>query len=71
MKTNEKIIAAFLVSLGLFTANYAAKYVSSLSDNEKTSLFTLASGNTENITVCDSSPEVSKTQVAETRGKAA
>lgn len=35
MKTNDKVLAAFLVSMGLFSGVQAVQYVSSLSAKEK------------------------------------
>jgi hypothetical protein len=37
MKINDKVIAAFLVSAGLFSSAHAAQYVSELSVKEKKS----------------------------------
>jgi len=38
MTKKDKIIAAFLVSIGMFSATVAVKYVSALSDNQKNGL---------------------------------
>lgn len=38
MKINDKVLVAFLVSVGIFSANVAVKYVSGLSDVQKNSL---------------------------------
>jgi len=70
MTDNDKIIAAFLVSVGLFTVNCANQYIKSLTTSDKTQLLTVAVGNTGNIALCDASPEVGRTQVNETRSAA-
>lgn len=42
MKLNDKVLTAFLVSLGLFSAIQATQYVSSLSAKDKQALLTAA-----------------------------
>lgn len=70
MTNNDKVLAAFLVSVGLFTANCANQYVRSLTTSAKAQLLTVAVGNTGNIALCDASPEVGRTQVNETKSAA-
>lgn len=57
MKNKNKIIAAFLVSMGMFTANCAAEYVRGLSDGEKASFMELAQNKNTGMTVLNSSPQ--------------
>lgn len=42
MKINDKVLVTFLVSVGIFSANVAVKYVSGLSDVQKKSLLSSA-----------------------------
>ena len=49
MTNKEKVIAAFLVSVGLFSVYNAMQYVKTLSDSQKTELSFLAANNTQNI----------------------
>lgn len=42
MTNKEKVIAAFLVSVGMFSAAQASRYVNTLSDGEKTSLYSVS-----------------------------
>ncbi|PKM97761.1 MAG: hypothetical protein CVU79_06740 [Elusimicrobia bacterium HGW-Elusimicrobia-3] len=58
MTNTDKIVAAFLVSLGLFSAANVTKYVLSLSGNEKESLFSVAKMSNSNIIVCDGSGDI-------------
>lgn len=52
MTNKDKIIAAFLVSIGVFSATQAAQYVRTLSVKEKKILIPAASVSTENIFLC-------------------
>lgn len=54
---NNKIIAAFLVSMGMFTTNCAAEYVRGLSDGEKASFMELTQNKSAGMTVLNSSPQ--------------
>ncbi len=54
MKNNDKIIAAFLVSVGIFSAAQATQYLGTLSMKEKTALFSVAKGSNNNLMVCES-----------------
>lgn len=69
MTNKEKVIAAFLVSMGLFTVQYVDGYVKSLTAKEKVSFYSLAKSGNDNIMLCSTSPEASKTQVSETQKK--
>ena len=60
MTNTDKILAAFLVSLGLFSAANATKYVLSLSGAEKTSLFSVAKTSNDNIIVCEGSGDINR-----------
>jgi hypothetical protein len=42
MKLNDKFLAAFLVSLGLFSTTQATQYVSALSAKDKSALCSVA-----------------------------
>lgn len=44
MNKKDKVLAAFLVSMGLFTSLQAKVYVSSLSDSEKAGLIMTSDG---------------------------
>ena len=53
MKTNDKIIVAFLVSVGVLSASQAGQYVSSLSTKGKNTIFSVAkNANSKNILLC-------------------
>lgn len=47
MKMNDKVLAAFLVSLGLFSTTQAAQYINSLSANDKQALSSAAQTGTD------------------------
>lgn len=57
MRNNDKIIAAFLVSLGIFSAAQAVEYVDNLSKKEKASLFSVSSIKTNQIFLCSGAEE--------------
>lgn len=44
MANNDKVIAAFLVSLGLFSTTQATQYISALSAQDKQVLFSVVDG---------------------------
>lgn len=52
MKINNKILVAFLVSLGLFSVVQAAQYVKTLSSEEHGKL-TLAAKSAGNVLLCE------------------
>ncbi len=54
MKNKDKAIAAFLVSVGIFSVAQAIQYLGTLSVNEKTALFSVAKDSNNNILVCES-----------------
>lgn len=57
MKLNDKVIAAFFVSLGVFSASQAAQYVGTLSLAEKKSLVAVVQlGATDSTEVAESRP---------------
>ncbi len=58
MTNKDKVIAAFLVSLGLFSVANATKYVISLSGSEKESILSVASVSNGNIIVCTGSGDI-------------
>lgn len=58
MTNKDKIIAAFVVSLGLFSAANATKYVLTLTGAEKESIFSVAKMSNSNIIVCDGSGDI-------------
>jgi len=55
MKNNDKLIAAFLVSLGLFSTIQAEQYVGALSSKEKNALSAVADADTSNVDTSDPS----------------
>ncbi len=52
MTNKEKVIAAFLVSVGVFSSMQAVQYVRSLSQKEKNVLAVVANGPSNNIVLC-------------------
>ncbi len=52
MTNKDKVIAAFLVSVGVFSAVQAAKYVSSLSLDKKNALVSVAQSSDGKILLC-------------------
>ncbi len=55
MTNKDKVIAAFLVSVGVFSAAQAMVYVSKLSVNEKNALVSLTTNHPEQFAACDGS----------------
>jgi len=53
MKNRDKVLVAFLASLGLFSVVQATQYVSTLSGNQKQLLMRVTHVPNQNITVCD------------------
>lgn len=51
MKINDKVLAAFLVSMGLFSTVQAQQYVNTLSENEKVVLLAAADDGGEAVPV--------------------
>ncbi|HBB66319.1 MAG TPA: hypothetical protein DCZ93_03250 [Elusimicrobia bacterium] len=49
MKNSDKILAAFLVSMGLFSSLQAGTYVGSLSSGDKDSLMSVAMSAGDNV----------------------
>lgn len=54
MTNRDKIIAAFLVSVGIFSATQAMQYVRMLSTGEKMKLFSVAKISDAGVLVCAS-----------------
>lgn len=54
MSNNDKSIASFLVSIGVFSAAGAASYVGALSLKEKRSLLAVSAISTKGIEYCGS-----------------
>lgn len=52
MTNSEKIIAAFLVSVGVFSASQAAQYVGALSNGDKKALVSIAKKADGKILLC-------------------
>lgn len=52
MKANDKIIAAFLVSVGLFSTVQAKQYVSTLSADEKNAILPVANAQNDRLQLC-------------------
>lgn len=55
MTDKDKIIVAFLVSIGIFSASQAAQYVSTLSAKEKSQIAVTAKKANNNILLCSGS----------------
>ncbi len=53
MKNRDKIIAAFLVSVGFFSAVQAAQYVGTLSAKDKAALGSVAKASSGSVSVCE------------------
>jgi len=47
MKNKDKVLAAFLVSMGMFSALQATKYIASLSDADKNALVPAAAASND------------------------
>lgn len=67
MKNKEKVVAAFLVSMGLFSAKCAVEYVGSISSHEKTELFMLSKTTGKNILLAGGGGTTVDTQTQETK----
>jgi hypothetical protein len=52
MTNKEKIITAFLVSVGVFSASQAIQYVGTLSNGQKKALVTIAKKSDGKILLC-------------------
>ena len=70
MTNKEKVVAAFLVSMGLFSAKCATEYVSTLSLHEKTELFMLSKTTGKNLVLSASRGKSIDTQTQETNPNA-
>ena len=57
MTNKDKVIAAFLVSMGLFQVASARQYVQSLTGKEKTTMLMVVSNSSSNVCSTDSSPQ--------------
>jgi|YNPMSStandDraft_2_1061718.scaffolds.fasta_scaffold03767_5 hypothetical protein len=53
MKVNDKVIVAFLVSLGIFSTTQAMQYVRTLSMKNKKELISIAKLKNKNIVLCE------------------
>lgn len=53
MKTNDKIIIAFLVAAGVFSINVATKYVNGLTDVQKKSILPAAKMSSSKVLLCE------------------
>ncbi len=63
MKTNDKALVAFLVSVGVFSATQASLYVETLSPKDKQSLSqTVSKAQKSSVTVEPSGPDWDPTQ---------
>lgn len=51
MKTNDKVLAAFLVSVGLFPVVQATQYVASLSTSEKKAMMPIVNLSASEVSV--------------------
>lgn len=57
MTNKDKVIAAFLVSLGLFSVTSAMRYVGTLSEKEKAALLEVSSNKTNSVYLCSGTEE--------------
>jgi hypothetical protein len=57
MENKDKVLAAFLVSVGIFSAAQAVQYVGTLSKKEKASLFSVSSNKSHQIYLCSGTEE--------------
>lgn len=53
MTNKDKVIAAFLVSVGIFSSAQAVRYVKTLETNEKSSMFSVAKLSNSGIVLCE------------------
>ncbi len=53
MTNKDKVIAAFLVSIGVFSSVQAVQYVSTLSSKEKSSLSAVAKDSADKTLLCE------------------
>ncbi len=53
MKTNDKVIVAFLVAAGVFSINVATKYVNGLTDIQKKSILPAAKMSSQKVLLCE------------------
>ena len=53
MKINDKVIVAFLVSVGVFSAVQAAQYVNTLSAKERGVMISAAKASSGNVLLCE------------------
>ncbi len=54
MTNKDKVIAAFLVSVGIFSATQAVQYIQTLSIGERAKLFSVAKISDTGVLVCES-----------------
>lgn len=62
MTNKDKVIAAFLVSVGVFSAAQAMQYVGALSSKDKRALSYVADGSKANVLLCNSVTNLSGTE---------
>jgi len=53
MTNKDKVIAAFLVSVGIFSSAQAVRYVKTLETNEKNSMISVAKLSNSGIVLCE------------------
>jgi 1-deoxy-D-xylulose 5-phosphate reductoisomerase len=53
MTNKDKVIAAFLVSIGIFSTTQAVRYVKTLEANEKNSMISVAKLSNSGIVLCE------------------
>lgn len=53
MKTNDKMIVAFLVAAGVFSLNVATRYVGGLTDVQKKSILPAAKMSSHKVLLCE------------------
>ncbi len=64
MTTKDKVVAAFLVSVGILSVIQASKYLSTISQIEKNQLFSAAKENHANILLCEEVHDFADTKKA-------
>ena len=62
MTNKDKVIAAFLVSVGVFSASQAMQYVGTLSSKDKRALSVVAKSPSAQVMLCESVVNVSGTE---------
>ncbi len=62
MTNKDKVIAAFLVSVGVLSATQAVQYIGALSSKDKHALSIVANGSKSNVLLCNNVTNLSGTE---------